>query len=157
MLKRRLLTSLVSVGFQRRDSWTDCLCSNTLLCRTPSPYPQHTPSHKHCLLSNPPPPQPSSSSLLIHTSSTSLKTPLFPFPYSQLVFSIVCPSSSSPQFLPPPPPSSPLASFPSTIYSHVPLFSSSLNHSSQPLSISQLFRGSYSPFSPSAPLFFLYC
>lgn len=147
MLRRRLLTSLVSVGFQRRDSWTDCLCSNTLLCRTLFSLSLLIPNtHIHtntvCCL----PPKPSSSSLLIHTSSTSLKPPLFPFPYSRLVSSIVCVSSFSPQFLSSS--SSPLATLPSTIYSLVPLFSSSLNQSSQPLSISLLFGVLIFPFSP---------
>lgn len=146
MLRRRLLTSLVSVGFQRRDSWTDCLCSNTLLCRTLFSLSLLIPNtHIHtntvCCL----PPKPSSS-LLIHTSSTSLKPPLFPFPYSRLVSSIVCVSSFSPQFLSSS--SSPLATLPSTIYSLVPLFSSSLNQSSQPLSISLLFGVLIFPFSP---------
>lgn len=58
MLKRRVLTSVVSVGFQRRDSWTDCLCSNTLLCRTLLSLSQYTLTHTHthtvCLS----PPQP---------------------------------------------------------------------------------------------------
>lgn len=119
MLRRRLLTSLVSVGFQRRDSWTDCLCSNTLLCRTLFSLSLLIPdTHIHtntvCCL----PPKPSSSSLLIHTSSTSLKPPLFPFPYSRLVSSIVCVSSFSPQFSSSS--SSPLATLPSTIYSCSP-------------------------------------
>lgn len=103
MLKRRVLTSLVSIGFRRRDSWTDCLCSNTLLCRTLfSLSPQHTHTHTACCLPlSPHNLSSSSSSLLIHTSSTSLNASRLPSLYSQPVLSTVCLSSTSP------PPSSP--------------------------------------------------
>lgn len=109
-----------------------------------SPYPQHTHSHKHCLL-----PTPQTFLLLFtypHLVYLFKTASLFPSPYSQLVPSIVCVSSFSPQFLSSS--SSPLAALASTIYSLVPLFSSSFNQSSQPLSISLLFGVLIFPFSP---------
>lgn len=155
MLRRRLLTSLVSVGFQRRDSWTDCLCSNTLLCRTLFSLSLLIPNtHIHtntvCCL----PPKPSSSSLLIHTSSTSLKPPLFPFPYSRLVSSIVCVFLLSPilVFLI-------LTSSNLTFY-YLLSCSPFLLFTQSKLSASQYFTafwGSYISLLTSSSLFFLYC
>lgn len=151
MLRRRLLTSLVSVGFQRRDSWTDCLCSNTLLCRTLFSLSLLIPNtHIHtntvCCL----PPKPSSSSLLIHTSSTSLPISLFP---ARLVYCLRV-------FL-----LSPILVFLILTSSHLTFYyllscSPFLLFTQSKLSASQYFTafwGSYISLLTSSSLFFLYC
>lgn len=125
MLKRRVLTSLVSVGFQRRDSWTDCLCSNTLLCRTLfSLSPQHT--HIRTLSASLPP-HPILLLLFAHPHLVHLFKRLS-LPFSLFPACLVC---CLPVFLLSSPlvsPSLHLSVSPSsTIYSLVPLFPSSLN------------------------------
>ena len=168
MLRRGALTSLVSVGFRSRDSWTDCLCSNTLLCRTLFSFlPKHTHTHTHthtpsavCFspLSphNPSSSSSSSSSLLIHTSSTSFKNasrfpslfptcPVYCLPVSLFSSSLPRPHLSSSPLL-----FTLLFPFPLFTQSHLCLGISLFSHiPSSPLSPPLFFLSYWLPSSPS--------
>lgn len=121
MLKWRVLTPAVSAGFQQPDSWTDCLCSNTLLCQTLFSAYIHTHTHKYG--------SHNSLSPLVHTS-TSLNTSHFSSLCTQLVFSAIFLSPSSP---------------PQPLLPHHLSFCCSFRHSPSLLS-------SQSPSTPSTPL-----